>query len=257
MHRFFVEPEDIKDEKEVIITGNDVRHITRSLRLRSGDKISVCNGAGQDYLVELTELDQDDDQVKGRIIESQKSKGEPEIEVTLFQGLPKKDKMDLISQKCTELGINRVIPVEMKRSIVKLNQKKAKRRINRWQKIAYEGAKQSKRGIIPEIGPLYSFKDMIQYIKDEGYDLCLIPWEESESKSIKEAIALDQTEKDQIKKVAYVIGPEGGLEEDEVESIKEVGGQSITLGPRILRTETAGLAVLAVLMYEFNQMEEV
>ncbi|AZR73170.1 hypothetical protein BBF96_07090 [Anoxybacter fermentans] len=256
MHRFFVKPENIIRDKEVIITGDDVQHITRSLRLKSGDQMIACDGKGTDYLVELIDLNQKE--ITCRIIESRKSRGEPDIEVTLFQGLPKSDKMDLITQKCTELGIRRIIPVETGRTIVKLNDKKAKRRVERWQKIAYEAAKQSQRGKIPSIGPILNLNEALEMIKKEKYDLFLVPWEEARGNSIRQVLKNWNVDKKAgLKRIAYMIGPEGGLEEKEVQTLIDLGAQPVTLGPRILRTETAGFVVLTVLMYEFLEMEDV
>lgn len=252
MYRFFVNEENILDDGQILITGDDVRHITRSLRLEPGNEVMVSDGQGTDYLVELIEFSLD--QVTCKVLEKVRSKGEPAIEVTLFQGLPKGDKLDLITQKCTEIGIRQILPVETSRTIVKLNDKKAERRLERWQKIAEEAAKQSDRGQIPTIGPILSWKEALKQIKGAGYDLVLVPWERAKDQSVRQVVLREKADRE-IRQIAYVVGPEGGLSQEEVQALLEAGAQPVTLGPRILRTETAGFVLLTVLMYEFLQME--
>ncbi|MCK8815921.1 16S rRNA (uracil(1498)-N(3))-methyltransferase [Natroniella sulfidigena] len=244
MHHFFVKPTAIVDG-QVTITGQDVRHITRSLRLDSGDKISVADGEGKKYIVELVELT--DQFVKGKVRQDFVATVEPATKVTLLQGLPKSKKMDLIAQKTTELGIDQIIPVETERSIVKLKPSKAKRRQKRWQKIAKEAAKQSGRAKIPEVKELLDFEEAIALATD--YDLALMPWEE-ESASLKDVIVGNN----KMEQVMIVIGPEGGFSEQEVERANEVGIKPVSLGPRILRTETAGLATLSMLLYQTGDL---
>ncbi|MCK8826973.1 16S rRNA (uracil(1498)-N(3))-methyltransferase [Natroniella acetigena] len=244
MHHFFVEPSAMTDG-QVTITGQDVRHITRSLRLDSGDKISVADGAGKKYIVELTELTEQF--VKGKVQQDFVADVEPATKVTLVQGLPKSKKMDLIAQKTTELGIEQIIPVETERSIVKLKPSKAKRRQKRWQKIAKEAAKQSGRAKIPEVKELTDFEEMLSLAVE--YDLALIPWEEEEA-SLKEVIVGNN----KVEQVMIVIGPEGGFSKQEVERAKEAGIKSVSLGSRILRTETAGLATLSMLLYQTGDL---
>lgn len=254
MHRFFVSPEQVT-EQTVVITGDDVNHITKSLRLKLGEEISVSTGQGMDYLAKLQEFKSGE--VVAEICSSEPSRGEPTIEVTLFQGLPKSDKFDLIVQKCTELGIHRIIPVETSRAIVKLNDKKADRRVERWQKIAEEAAKQSARGRIPEVGNVVSWKELILDLQKEPFELFLVPWEEAVEISIRDVLQSVRTGTgdSRPKRIAYLIGPEGGLSVEEVQALVTLGAKPVTLGPRILRTETAGFTVLTVLMYEFLQME--
>ncbi len=261
MFRFFVNPEQIIAhqetnntdvlEKSVVITGEDVQHITKSLRLKPGAKVIICDGQGTDYLVELVELN--NNEVTARVLHSEKSKGEPQIQVTLLQGLPKSDKMDMIVQKTTELGVTQILPVETKRTIVKIDAKKAARRLERWQKIAEEASKQSDRGKIPQIGPIMSWKEILDFVQKEDFDLLFVAWEDADSLSIKGLIHQWEVEHGQKPvKITFLIGPEGGLEEKEVTEFVQLGGQPVTLGPRILRTETAGLTVLAMLMYHFE-----
>jgi len=246
MHHFFIEPENIVDE-QIRITGSDVRHITKALRLQPGDKISVADGRGQKYIIKLVETSEE--VVIGEIQDEFIAQVEPEVKVTLLQGLPKSKKMDLIVQKCTELGIDQVIPMETKRSVVKLKPSKAKRRQKRWQKIAEEAAKQSGRAMIPKIGELKDFADLEEVIAD--YDLVLIPWEDEDSDGLKNKLQnLDLNPE----KILLVIGPEGGFASEEVDKAKELGAKSVTLGPRILRTETAGLAALSMILYEAGDL---
>lgn len=252
MYRFFINEENIFDDGQILIIGDDVRHITRSLRLEPGDEVMVSDGQGTDYRVELTEFSLE--QVTCKVLERTRSKGEPAIEVTLFQGLPKGDKLDLITQKCTEIGIHQIIPVETSRTIVKLNDKKAERRLERWQKIAEEAAKQSDRGQIPTLGPILSWKEAVKQIKDAGYDLVLVPWEEAKDQSVRQVVQKER-EDQTVQRIAYVVGPEGGLSQEEIHALIKAGAHPVTLGPRILRTETAGFVLLTILMYEFLQME--
>jgi len=245
MHHFFVQSADINDGI-VVIKGDDVAHITRSLRLNLGDEISVTNGEGQKYLTELIEFSEDF--VKAKIIEKFKVQAEPRVKVTLVQGLPKSKKMDMIVQKCTEIGIEEIIPINTKRTIVNLNQKKAQKRQERWQKIVEEAAKQSKRGKIPEVKEL---SDLKQIITDfASYDLVLVPWEDEESQGLKETLESNL----EAGRIMIIIGPEGGFSLEEIEQVKMAGAQSVTLGPRILRTETAGIATLSMVLYQLGDL---
>ena len=247
MNHFFVEPEDIRDDL-VIIRGQDVKHITRSLRLGPGDKITVADGLENKYVVELT--DTNDKLVEGQIKEKLAVDAESEINLTLLQGLPKSKKMDLIVRKCTELGINKVIPMETDHTVVKLNSSKAKRRRDRWQKIAKSAAKQSKRARIPEVGELIDFSDGLDLAAD--YDLAVIPWVAEEKQGLKEIIKEQDLEN--IEDVLIIIGPEGGFSSAEIVRAQEKGVQPVVLGPRTLRTETAGLAALTMILYELGDL---
>lgn len=245
MHHFFVQPKDI-DDRTVIIKGDDVRHITRSLRLNIEDEISVADGKGTKYLAELIEFNEDF--VKAKILEKFKVEVEPKTKVTLVQGLPKSKKMDLIVQKCTEVGIQEIVPVDTKRTIVNLKPKKAQRRQERWQKIAEEAAKQSQRAKIPEVKELSKFNEIIDTFDE--YDLVLIPWEDEDSQGLKEVLLSNSN----AEKIMIIIGPEGGLSAEEVVQVKAAGAKSVTLGPRILRTETAGIATLSMVLYELGDL---
>ena len=247
MNHFFVEPEDIRGDL-VIIRGQDVKHITRSLRLNSGDKITVADGRENKYLVELTALKEKF--VEGEIKEKLDADAESELNITLIQGLPKSKKMDLIVRKCTELGIDRVIPMETDHTVVKLNEKKAKKRRARWQKIAKSAAKQSKRTKIPELGNVIDFAAAIDLAAD--YDLALMPWVAEKEQGLKDLIKNDKNEgRDDI---VIFIGPEGGFSPHEAAQAQEKGIEPVVLGPRTLRTETAGLATLTMLLYELGDL---
>lgn len=245
MYQFFVEPSQIQDKK-IIITGSDVNHIKNVLRLKTGEEIAVRNGVdGREYRCGIEEFAQDQVICSLRFV---KEEGvELPSKVYLFQGLPKADKMELIVQKSVELGVYEVIPLAVKRCVVKLDEKKARAKVNRWQGIAEAAAKQSRRGVIPVVREPMTMKEAAAYAR--GMDVKLIPYELAEdmahTKKIIEAICPGES-------VAVFIGPEGGFEEGEVTEAIAAGIVPITLGKRILRTETAGLAVLAWLMYHFE-----
>lgn len=244
MYQFFVEPYQIDvNSKRVIITGTDVNHIKNVLRMKVGEEIAVSNGKdGREYRCGIAALEEDRVVCELRFI---KEEGvELPSRVYLFQGLPKADKMELIIQKAVELGVYQVIPVAAKRCVVKLDDKKAKAKTARWQGIAEAAAKQSKRGIIPQVTEVCSFAQAVQMAAD--MDVKLIPYELAEgmdrTKELIGRLVPGQS-------IAVFIGPEGGFEETEVNQALEKGIEPITLGKRILRTETAGFTVLAWIMY--------
>lgn len=245
MYQFFVEPSQIQDKK-VIITGSDVNHIKNVLRLKPGEEIAVRNGVdGREYRCGIEEFAQDQAICSLRFV---KEEGvELPSKVYLFQGLPKADKMELIVQKAVELGVYEVIPLAVKRCVVKLDEKKARAKANRWQGIAEAAAKQSKRGVVPVVKEPMTMKEAAVYAR--GMDVKLIPYELAEdmahTKKVIESIRPGES-------VAVFIGPEGGFEEGEVAEAIAAGIEPITLGKRILRTETAGLAVLSWLMYHLE-----
>ena len=246
MYRFFVAPEAIS-EKEVQITGDDVNHIKNVLRMKIGEEIAVSNGVdGREYRCEVAQLLADEVVCKLRFIKE--NDVELPAQVYLFQGLPKADKMELIIQKAVELGAYSVIPVATRRSIVKLDDKKAAAKQNRWQGIAEAAAKQSKRKIIPKIEKVMSFAEALEMAKE--LEVRLIPYELAEDMSHTKEI-IERIRKGQ--KIAIFIGPEGGFDETEIALASEVGVEPITLGKRILRTETAGMTVLAWLMYHLEK----
>lgn len=246
MYQFFVEPHQICD-KTVKILGSDVNHIKNVLRMKVGEELSVSNGLdGKEYRCGIVSMDE------GCIICELRFVKEDGVElpsqIYLFQGLPKADKMELIIQKAVELGVHAVVPVATKRCVVKLDDKKAKSKIARWQGIAEAAAKQSKRRIVPEVTEVMSFKEALAFVKD--FEVKIIPYELAEdmskTKEIIEGLQPGQ-------KIAVFIGPEGGFEEAEVQKAMEMGVAPITLGKRILRTETAGFTVMSWIMYKLEE----
>ncbi len=248
MYQFFVEPHQICD-KTVKILGSDVNHIKNVLRMKVGEELSVSNGVdGREYRCGIVSMDEECIICELRFV---KEDGvELPSQVYLFQGLPKADKMELIIQKAVELGVHAVIPVAAKRCVVKLDDKKAKSKIARWQGIAEAAAKQSKRRIVPRVRDVMSFKEAIRFA--EGFEVKLIPYELAEDMSKTKEI-LSNLQPGQ--RIAVFIGPEGGFEEAEVQLAMENGVEPITLGKRILRTETAGFTVLAWMMYQLEGQE--
>ena len=241
MHRFFAEPGQI-GEKEIVITGADVNHIRNVLRMRADEEVLIADGQGAEYRCKLTDLGENE--VRAQILWKLDGNAELASAVTLFQGLPKSDKMDLIVQKCVELGVSRIVPVSTKRAVVKLDAKKEQTRLKRWNTISESAAKQSGRGVIPEVSGVMSFEKALEEAKK--LDVLLIPYERAEhmaeTRRVMGEIRPGQS-------VGIFIGPEGGFEESEVEEAVAAGAKAITLGKRILRTETAGLAVMAMLSY--------
>lgn len=244
MYHFFVEPSQI-GEKEIIITGPDVNHIKNVIRLKVGDEISISNGIdGKDYRSGIKEINDDSVICELRFI---KEDGvELSSKVYLFQGLPKGDKMELIIQKMVELGVYEIIPVDMKRCIMKLDPKKEDKKIERWQGIAEAAAKQSKRAIVPQIKKCMSYKEAIKLAA--SMNVKLVPYELEAGKGMDETRKILETIKPG-DEVAIFIGPEGGFDESEIKLALENDFSLITLGRRILRTETAGLTTMAFIMY--------
>ncbi|MBO4981318.1 MAG: 16S rRNA (uracil(1498)-N(3))-methyltransferase [Lachnospiraceae bacterium] len=244
MYRFFVEPHQINtNDNTVIITGGDVNHIKNVLRMKIGEEIAVSNGLdGREYRCGIEALEED--RVLCRLYFIKEDGVELPSRVYLFQGLPKGDKMELVIQKAVELGVYQVIPVAAKRCVVKLDDKKAKGKIARWQGIAEAAAKQSKRAVIPQVSDVMTFAQAVELAKN--MDLKLIPYELAEGmEHTRELMGKLMPGQD----IAVFIGPEGGFEEAEVKLAKEKGIEAITLGRRILRTETAGLTVLSWIVY--------
>lgn len=246
MYQFFVEPHQISD-KTVRIEGQDVNHIKNVLRMKIGEELSVSNGVdGKEYRCGIVSMDEECITCELRFV---KEDGvELPSQVYLFQGLPKADKMELIIQKAVELGVHAVVPVSTKRCVVKLDDKKAKSKIARWQGISEAAAKQSKRRIVPEVMNVMSLKQALAFVKD--FEVKLIPYEMAEDMSKTKEI-INSLQPGQ--RIAIFIGPEGGFEEAEVQAAMENGVEPITLGKRILRTETAGFTVLSWIMYQLEQ----
>ena len=246
MYQFFVEPSQIQGTR-VIITGSDVNHIKNVLRMQPGEEIAVSNGEdGKEYRCGIEELNEEEVVCTLRFV---KEDGvELPSKIYLFQGLPKADKMELIVQKAVELGVYEIIPVATKRAVVKLDEKKAKSKIARWQTISEAAAKQSKRRIVPEIHSVMSFKEAVAYAKN--MQVKVIPYELAEGmERTRELIGNLKPGEN----IAIFIGPEGGFEESEIQAALENGIEPITLGKRILRTETAGFTVLSWIMYQLEE----
>ncbi len=249
MPKFFVKKDSIKNDT-IYITGEDVNHITNVLRLKVGNQILVCDkDSNITYRVELIEILKEN--IVCNILEKVQETTESSVYVTIFQGLPKADKMEYIIQKTTELGVKEIRPVSMKRCVVKLDDKNKKKKIDRWQKIVESAAKQSGRDMIPIMGDVISINDIKDMI--DNFDLMLIAYEKEKLLTLKNVLSkLHFTNKDKNLKIGVIIGPEGGLEEQEVDMLKESGAIAITLGNRILRTETASIAILSNIIYEFE-----
>lgn len=246
MPKFFVTEDKIKDNK-IIIDTEDVSHITRVLRLGVGDSVTVCDSCGTDYEAVIASTEQKC--IICDIKDKRKSESEPNIKVTLFQGLPKASKMEYIIQKTTELGISEIVPVKLARCVVKIDSKKdEQKKLDRWQKISEAAAKQSGRGIVPQISPVMSLDEVIE--KSKEFDLFFVPYECEDRKTLKEILL----SKPDVNKVGFIIGPEGGFDIAETAKLHDNGIETVTLGKRILRTETAGEAVLAMTMYEIGDI---
>lgn len=247
MHKFFTQPENINGSEGCIV-GEDVKHIYKVLRLTEGDEIILNDTNGKEYLCELVDVNKTEVRVK--IIEEIESNNESNIEIYLYQGLPKAQKMDLIVQKGTELGIKEIIPTITERVDVKL--KGDFKKIDRLNRIALEAAKQSKRAIIPKVVEPITFEEVLSQVGK--MDLFLVPYENAENFGFKGVIKEISDSKSEIKKVGILVGPEGGFEEDEIRKLKEENAYIITLGSRILRTETAGFVTTSLVQYELGDL---
>lgn len=248
MSRFFIKEADINSNL-IKIAGEDFNHIKNVLRLKCGNNIILNDCNGNDYLVEIDKFEENF--VFTKVINSKKNVTEAQIDVTLYQGLPKSDKMDLIIQKSIELGVKKIVPVITERTIVKVEDKKStENKVKRWQRISLEAAKQCNRGCIPQIVYPISYKMALEQAKET--DLSFIPYEKENSNNLRTYI--EKAKAGNIKKISIIIGPEGGFSENEIEAAILEGINSVTLGPRILRTETAGIAILSILMYELGDV---
>ena len=245
MYRFYVNEDDITGSN-ITITGRDVNHIKNVLRMGQGDRIIANDCEGTDYYCIIENISQDE---VGLVIESsKKSEAELKTKLYLFQSPPKKDKMELIIQKAVELGVYEIIPIITKRCVVKLEDiKKQEKKTARWQAIAEAAAKQSARGIIPDVKMPMKLSDAAVYAKNIEYNI--IPFEHAEGMDYSREI-MDKAAG--CRSVGIFIGPEGGFERDEVELAKQAGMKVISLGNRILRTETAGMTVLSILMFKIS-----
>lgn len=247
MARFFVSPEAVdKSVGLITITGEDVNHIRNVLRLTNGDILDISDGAGNEYGVVLEKLEKE--RITAVIREVSQNTTEPPVEVTLYQGIPKSDKMDLIIQKCVELGVRRVVPVITERTVVRFDGgRDVSARTARWQRISLEASKQCGRGCVPVVSEPVRFEKALEEARECG--LCIIPYEKESATRLSSCLRAAE-----YRSVAVFIGPEGGFAEEEIRKAEISGIKPVTLGPRILRTETAGFAVLSILMYELGDM---
>ena len=243
MPKFFVKNNQI-NENVVSIIGTDVNHIANVLRLKVDDEIQVCNeDKGINYNTKIAEINKEF--VKCNILEIKESNSEANVHINILQGLPKAEKMELIIQKCKELGVKEITPVEMERCIVKLDSKSESKKKERWQKIAEVAAKQSGRDKIPQINNVINIKNVCNILTN--YDIVLVPYENEKNVTLKEVLA-KLPKKDL--KIAIIIGPEGGFEEKEIQMLEQSNCKIVTLGNRILRTETVAIAMTSVILYE-------
>ncbi len=246
MYHFFVDSSAIGEGK-VRITGADLNHMKNVLRMKPGEAVLISDGTGKDYNCQV-ETYTDGEGILKILSENEDSRELPS-RIWLFQGLPKSDKMEVIIQKAVELGAAGVIPVATRNAVVKLDAKKAEAKVRRWQAIAESAAKQSKRSYIPEVGMVMSLKEAFSYIEEQNFDLCMIPYELEKgmdgTKQVLGRLAPGQ-------QIAVFIGPEGGFDEDEIRLALEKNVIPVSLGKRILRTETAGPAILALLMMKLE-----
>lgn len=247
MSKFFVKENQIKNNIVKII-GQDVNHIRNVLRLNLEDQIKICNeDTSENYNCSIKQIEKDE--IICEIKEKVASQVESNVEITIFQGLPKADKMELIIQKSTELGASRFVPVALNRCIVKLSGKDAQKKIERWQKISEVAAKQCGRDLIPKIENIENIEEVKNQISD--FDLFFVAYEQEKNVYLKQVLQEVDKSKEKIR-IAFLIGPEGGLEEKEIEQMKNAGAKIISLGNRILRTETVALSVTSIIMYELE-----
>lgn len=246
MDRFFVDKKNINLENNTcIIEGEDVKHISKVLRCRIGEELEVCDNNNNEYICEITNIDKN--QVELNILEKVDIQRESDLKIKVYQGLPKGPKMEMILQKLTEVGVDEIILVQTKRTVVKVDDKKEDKKLERWERIIYEAAKQSKRGKIPSLRGVLTFKEALADMKENDFNIA--PYENEKTKSIKQAIKGVN-----INNIGIFVGPEGGFEETEIEAIEDIGGQSVSLGPRILRTETASLVASSIVLYELSDL---
>ncbi len=245
MNRFFVEENQIVDDL-IKIVGEDVKHIKNVLRLKEGREIEIIS-KGYKYLSIIEEINSNN--IICKIIKKSIGENEAPIDIYLYQGIAKNNNMDIVIQKATEIGVKKIFPLETDRTVVVLKEEKKKEaRIKRWNQIALEAAKQSKRDIVPVVEDIIKFSKLSEKLKDEKY--IIMPYELEDNKYLKEALSGFGNDSP----IHIIIGPEGGFTEEEVDSIIKIGGNAITLGPRILRTETAGVIASSLVLYEFGDL---
>lgn len=246
MPKFFINTNQIHDSN-IQIVGEDVKHISQVLRAKLNDELLICDKeTNLNYRTKITKITPDD--ITCTIIDYKKSNTEPKVQVTIFQGIPKADKMEYIIQKNTEIGAKEIVPVMMSRCIVKLEEKEKTKKVDRWQKIAEAAAKQSGRDHIATIAKPIELKELCNKIPE--FDLVLLAYENEENITLKQE--LKKFENTSNLKIGVIIGPEGGIDKSELEQLIEVGARRVTLGNRILRTETASLVIMSNIIYEYE-----
>ncbi len=243
MPRFFVDKSKI-NEKTAVIDGEDAVHISRSLRMRVGESLVLCDCEGTDYHCVIGCFS--DNTVVLEINNTEPTESEPDCKVTLYQGYPKSDKLEFITEKAVELGVTNIVPVVMSRSIARPDEKSAAKKSARLQRHALEAAKQSGRGIIPQVSDMITWKELINRIKQ--HELAITCYEAG-GEPLRTFIG-------DAKDIAVVIGPEGGIAENEIKELTDAGAKIATLGKRILRTETAAIAAVTAVMYETGNMDK-
>ncbi|MGO1372271.1 MAG: 16S rRNA (uracil(1498)-N(3))-methyltransferase [Senegalia sp. (in: firmicutes)] len=247
MNRFFVNIDNIKDENIIIDNKDDLKHIKNVLRLKENEKIEISDGLDNEYIVQIKNIT--DEFIETLILEKTDIKRESNINITLYQGYPKSSKMEFIIQKATELGVKRIVPIITDRTIVKINNnKKEEKKLERFEKIAFEAAKQSKRGIIPEVPQIMNLESAVKEMQKNN-SFIIVPYENENKIYIKEVL-----KKTKEKDISIIIGPEGGFSESEIKKLQEIGASIVSLGPRILRTETAGLTLISIIMYQLGDV---
>ena len=247
MQKFFVNSNQIKKE-EISILGDDVKHMVNVLRVTNGEKILICNKENhKSYLAVIENVNKNS--VDCKIEKEIEETTELKFKLDVFQGLPKAEKMELIIQKLTEIGVTKFIPIKMERCVVKLQSKDEAKKIERWQKIAEVASKQSKRDIIPTVNNVEDIAKICEKIGQ--YDIFIVAYEEEKNKTLKDVL---KQEKEKIKdgKIAILVGPEGGISKKEIDMLAKNGAKIITLGSRILRTETAPIVLASNIVYELD-----
>ncbi|HHY38226.1 MAG TPA: 16S rRNA (uracil(1498)-N(3))-methyltransferase [Clostridia bacterium] len=252
MHRFFITERDLKNDV-ALLSPEDTRHARDVLRLDAGDHIVLVIPDGPQYVAQITLVGPS--RMAAQILREQTCAPEPPVKITLYQGIPKGDKMDMAVQKCTELGIHKIVPVFCRRTVIRWDETKCRERQQRWQRIAKEAARQSRRGSYPQVAFPVEFERTVTGLDVTLADketLGLVPWEQERRHGVKQILKSHK----HVKNILLWIGPEGGLDPSEVAMVTRAGGLPVSLGPRILRSETAGLVVVAILLYEFGDLGE-
>ncbi|RDY23973.1 16S rRNA (uracil(1498)-N(3))-methyltransferase [Romboutsia maritimum] len=246
MDRFFVEKNKINIENRTcVIEGEDVKHISKVLRCKIGEELEICDKENNEYICKITDIDKDN--VSLHILEKVNINRESDLKVRLYQGLPKGPKMEMILQKLTEVGVDEIILVQTKRSVAKVDDKKEDKKIDRWERIIYEAAKQSKRGKIPKLNGVITFEQALKEMENNDVNIC--PYENERTISIKSAI-----KNASVNSIGIFVGPEGGFAEEEIQKIQDIGAKVVSLGPRILRTETASVVASSIALYELSDL---